>query len=97
MSTLYCLSHAPGADPFQIRLLSLVKEGDAILLIEDGVYAVMPGKTPLHEALTQIQDKGIALYISAPDIEARGVSTTHSTVDYAGMIDLMTQYERIVH
>jgi len=97
MSTLYCLSHAPGADPFQLRLLSLVKEDDGILLIEDGVYAAMPGITQIHDELAQIQTRGNAVYASAPDIEARGVLTKLPTVDYPGIIDLMIQYERIVH
>ncbi len=97
MSTLFILSHAPHTDPGQARTVKLAREGDGILLIEDGVYAAAPIDHPLSEALAAASERGVALYALQPDLRARGIGASMQAVDYAGFVDLIESYERSVH
>ena len=66
------------------------KKGSAILLIEDGVYAVLKNT----KAATQVQSamKDYTFYVLQPDVEARGmqgrVMDGVKAVDYSGFVDL---------
>ncbi len=66
-------------------------EAGAILLIEDGVYAVTKGSA--GEAKLKAANGKFKLYALAPDLEARGVADRVmdgvTAVDYAGFVDLV--------
>jgi len=54
-----------------------------VLLIQDGVRAVAP--------------EGVAsVYVSADDVQARGVKTAYPLVDTAKMSELIVGYERVL-
>jgi tRNA 2-thiouridine synthesizing protein B len=70
-------------------------ESGAILLIEDGVYAVTRGSA--GEAKLKAAGNRFKLYALAPDLEARGVADRVmdgvTTVDYGGFVDLVAEYK----
>jgi tRNA 2-thiouridine synthesizing protein B len=87
--------HTINKSPFQtnslLSCLRVAKDGSAILLIEDGVYAALKGT----KASPTVQEamKKCKVYALAPDLEARGVQDRVldgiETVDYGGFVDLV--------
>ena len=74
--------------------LRLARPGQAVLLIEDGVYAATTGaaeSSGLGDALSQLK-----IYALQPDIDARGMAGKIvdgvTTVDYAGFVDLVAEH-----
>ena len=88
MSTLHTLSAIPDA-PTTGDCLRLLAEGDALLLLGDGVYSA---------SLVSEVD-GIELYALSTDAFARGVSTLPDSitlVDMAGFVALTERFARQV-
>ncbi len=73
---------------------SIMKNGDALLLIEDGVYvAVKKGKAA---ALLD----GHTVSVLGPDLAARGITKDKlvdgvNVIDYAGFVDLVEAYDTV--
>lgn len=72
--------------------------GDAVLLIEDGVYAALRDShfTPrLQEALQSLR-----VYALRPDVEARGIGNKLLEgvvlVDYGGFVDLTVEHSPVM-
>ncbi|MBI4985756.1 MAG: sulfurtransferase complex subunit TusB [Rhodocyclales bacterium] len=69
--------------------------GGAILLIEDGVYAATRGNA--FESKLKAVQGNYKLFALGPDLDARGVGDRVSdgvtVVDYAGFVDLVTEYK----
>jgi tRNA 2-thiouridine synthesizing protein B len=90
--------HIVNKSPAQTRSLEsclrLAKDGQALLLIEDGVYAATPGLAE-SSGLTQAA-KRLKVYALQPDLEARGMSSKLVegvvTIDYAGFVDLVAEH-----
>jgi len=97
MATLFILSHAPHADHYDARTLELARAGDGVLFIEDAVYAAGDRPTALDAALAAARSRGVTCYALQADVEARGVRPQCATVDYAGWVKLLEQYDRAVH
>ena len=97
MSTLFIMSHAPHTDPGEASKLDLAREGDAVVLIEDAVYAAGPAPTPFTDALDEVAERGVEICALEPDVKARGVTTELATVDYGGLVDLIAAHDRSVH
>jgi len=97
MPTLFVLSHAPGADPGEAHKLTFARDGDAVILIEDAVFGAGSVETSLTRVLAGAGERGIDVFALAPDLAARGIETLLETVDYAGFVELLTQYDRAVH
>ena len=74
--------------------LRFAQEGDALLLIEDAVYAV----TRSGAASAQLASAMARLKVCAlqPDIDARGMTGTVidgvTSVDYGGFVDLVAEH-----
>ncbi len=66
---LYTLSHSPTRCDLP-ALLRLTREGDALLLLQDGVLAGLAGSASLDLLL----NAPISLYALQNDLDARGVS-----------------------
>jgi len=73
--------------------LRVAQAGGAILLIEDGVYAVSKGnavETKLKAAMGKFK-----FYALAPDVDARGIADRVmdgvTLVDYAGFVALVAE------
>jgi tRNA 2-thiouridine synthesizing protein B len=74
--------------------LRLAQDGQALLLIEDGVYAATKGggaTSGLAAATARLK-----VYALQPDLEARGMAGALiegvTTVDYAGFVDLVAEH-----
>ncbi len=77
--------------------LKYAKQGSAVLLIEDGVYAAAKGTAVSR----QLQDalKTVPIYALKPDVEARGmqgrVLDGVKLVDYGGFVDLVAEHNTV--
>ena len=88
--------HIVNKSPFERNALDSClrfgRDGSAVLLIEDGVYAVTRGniaESKIKAALGQMK-----IYALQPDLEARGMQNAVlegvQLVDYGGFVDLVT-------
>jgi tRNA 2-thiouridine synthesizing protein B len=93
--------HTVNKSPFDHNTLETclkyAKQGSAVLLIEDGVYAVAKGTA----VSKQLQDalKTVPIYALKPDVEARGMQNRVldgvKLVDYAGFVDLVVEHNTV--
>jgi tRNA 2-thiouridine synthesizing protein B len=93
--------HTVNKSPFERNsldsCLNHAKEGSAVLLFEDGIYAVVKGSA----FSSRIQGaSGISFYVLGPDLQARGISDDHviesvTVVDYGGFVDLVTRHDNV--
>lgn len=90
--------HTINKSPFESRILEtclrFVQEGDPILFIENGVYAVQSRSrfSPLLESIRMSNP----VYALQPDLAARGISEVMDgieTVDYEGFVELVERYK----
>lgn len=78
--------------------LRLAKQGSAILLIEDGVYAALSGTS-----MTDKMKKAIdihTVYVLGPDLKARGLDGTRvvdgiKVIGYDGFVDLTVEHDTV--
>jgi len=77
--------------------LKFAKQGSAVLLIEDGVYAATRDTAvskQVEEAL-----KNVSIYALKPDLEARGMQNRVMDgvrlVDYGGFVDLVVEHDTV--
>ena len=93
--------HTVNKSPFEHKALEaclrFARQGSAVLLIEDGVYAAARDtavSTQLQEAL-----KSVSIYALKPDIEARGMQNRVMDgvrlVDYGGFVDLVAEHSAV--
>lgn len=97
MTTLHTLNKC---DADLIRLcLSAVADGDAILLIEEAVYAALEGHVLNRMLLHRRPD--VALKALKEDLAARGISARipadFSVVSYAEFVALSLAHARVVN
>ncbi len=96
MSVLHTVNKSPFEKAAFESCLKHTGPGDAVLLIEDGVYAAVKG--------TAVADRiaggngAVSLYALGPDLAARGITEsavieTVKVVDYGGFVDLITEYD----
>lgn len=90
--------HIVNKSPFQTSTLDtclrMAQAGQALLLIEDGIYAATAGSAceqRLRQACATLK-----VYALQPDMDARGVTGKLidgvTLVDYAGFVDLTVSY-----
>lgn len=90
--------HIVNKSPSQTRTLDsclrLSQAGQALLLIEDGVYAATtrsPAAAAVREALGRLK-----VYALQPDLEARGMQGAVldgvTLIDYGGFVDLVAEH-----
>lgn len=93
--------HTVNKSPFEHRALEaclkFARQGSAVLLIEDGVYAAAKGTAVsprMQEALKSVQ-----IYALKPDVEARGMQNRVMDgvrlVDYGGFVDLVAEHSAV--
>lgn len=90
MSVLHIVNKSPSSCATLHSCLRYARPGDALLLIEDGVYAATGGNlagAALRGALERLQ-----VHALRPDLEARGMVAQLiegvTLVDYGGFVDL---------
>lgn len=98
MPLLHLLHPAPSASTDLMRCLNSLNEGDALLLIGDGVYAALPGALG-EQPLRQLRQTKV--YVLRPDLEARALAgwpliPCFEPVDFDGFVDLVTAYDACV-
>ena len=97
MSTLHTVNKSPFATETMLSCLNHCVDGDAVLMIEDGVYGAL-ANSRISEAV-QAKVGSVALFVLGPDAEARGLNQDKclsdvGRVDYDGFVDLVTQHDR---
>jgi len=93
--------HTVNKSPFEKNSLDsclrMTKKGNAILFIEDGVYAATKG-TAVSEQVKQAMGD-VTIYALEPDLKARGVTDKVmdgiKLVDYAGFVDLVAEHDKV--
>ena len=70
----------------------MAKSGDAILLIEEGVYAAIAKSEFAEKVTSRLAD--FSFYVLGPDVNARGLADIPliediKVVDYEGFVDLV--------
>jgi tRNA 2-thiouridine synthesizing protein B len=94
MATLHTVNKSPFHRDSLASCLRFVQPQDAILLIEDGIYAAIAG-TAVSHLLEELQN--VPVFVLAPDLQARGILSTRlipgiREVDYGGFVDLVAEY-----
>lgn len=93
MATLHLINKSPGRSDALTACLRVMTENDAIVLIEDGVYAALAGT----EAAERLGGLASAL---AADVEARGLQSRLGNgiaqVDDSGLVELCTRCDRVM-
>jgi tRNA 2-thiouridine synthesizing protein B len=97
MSTLHTVNKSPFASGSLLSALRHCKPGDAVLLIEDGVYGALSGSTIANDVKASLD--GVALYVLAPDANARGLTENKilaeaKSVGYDGFVGLVAEHAR---
>lgn len=93
--------HIVNKSPFEKRSLDsclrIASKDSAILLIEDGVYAVTKGNALEAKIKKAMLDKKV--YALAPDVDARGMQNAVmdgvNLVDYGGFVELVVEHSSV--
>lgn len=91
MAALHLVNRSPTESRALEQCLARCGAGDAVLLMEEAVYAVSGGL---------LVPDGVALYVLQPDLEARGLTGALPDgivpVDYRGFVALTTRHQPIL-
>jgi tRNA 2-thiouridine synthesizing protein B len=93
--------HTVNKSPFEHTALEtclrFARQGSAVLLIEDGVYAAAKG-TSVSPRIEQAL-KTVTICALKPDVEARGMQNRVMDgvrlVDYGGFVDLVVEHDAV--
>jgi tRNA 2-thiouridine synthesizing protein B len=94
MSMLHVVNKSPYERSSLETCVGYCREGDTLLLIEDGVYAVVAA----GKAAAKLQ--GLKVAALGPDLQARGIGEDKlvegiEIVDYAGFVDLVEATDKV--
>ncbi|MGO8954797.1 MAG: sulfurtransferase complex subunit TusB [Rhodomicrobium sp.] len=97
MSTLHTVNKSPFEKNALKSCLGHLCSGDAVLMIEDGVFGARKGSSAASMVQAALQTAKV--YALAPDLSARGIKPLDvidgvQLVDYGGFVDLVTQHGR---
>ncbi len=96
--TLHTVNKSPFSSECLTQCLKVADDNHIIILLEDGIYGALP-QSPLTQALDEFCNSGGKVYAVTSDIEARGLNNqikpSVNQIDYAGFVDLCTQYNPI--
>jgi tRNA 2-thiouridine synthesizing protein B len=91
---LHIVNKSPEGSTALADCLRFCRSGDAVMLIEDGVYAALAG-----EWLEQLLATGAQVHALTPDLAARGVAERCdgrvAVLDYAGFVQLCCDHNPI--
>lgn len=98
MSILHTVNKSPFERNSLESCLKFAKQGDPVLLFEDGVYVVLKGTSAEQELKTALAKQSI--YVLGPDLTARGFSEDRiiegiKVVDYAGFVELAADNDKV--
>ncbi len=97
MSVLHIVNKSPFERNSFASCLRMAKDGAALLLIEDGIYAAQnagDNAADLEGALSRLK-----VYALGPDVTARGlndkIDSNITLVDYDGFVQLVTEHDKV--
>ena len=98
MSVLHIVNKSPFDRNSLDSCLRLAKADSAILLIEDGIYAVRKNSAAADRLQQTLASHPV--YALEADLQARGVNTDNmidgiSLVNYDGFVKLTTEYDKL--
>ena len=98
MSVLHIVNKSPYDRNSLDTCLRLAQPGSAILLIEDGIYAVQENSSAASRVQQALEKHPV--YALQPDLQARGVTEKGmldgiQLVDYDGFVKLTTEYDKL--
>jgi tRNA 2-thiouridine synthesizing protein B len=98
MATLHLINHSPADSRALEHGLARAGQGDAVLLMEDAVYAAVAGAG--SDTILRAAAGRVAVYALIPDLEARGLEPSSVTdavrpVDYRGFVALTVAHNPI--
>ncbi len=96
MSQLHTVNKSPLDRNALESAVGHASKGNAILLIEDGIYGAMKGTAKSALITDAIGD--ISFYVMGPDLKARGIDESKvidgiKVVDYKGFVDLVAEHD----
>jgi tRNA 2-thiouridine synthesizing protein B len=94
---LHTVNKSPFDDSALESCLRFARQGSAVLLIEDGVYAAARDTVVSRRIQEAMQN--VAIYALKPDLDARGmqhrVMDGVRVVDYGGFVDLVAEHDAV--
>ena len=78
MATLHTVNKSPFATQTLQSCLSHAKDGDAVLMIEDGVYGGMAGSRHRKSAVVADRAGAVTIHVLAEDLAARGLDAPNA-------------------
>jgi len=98
MSILHTVNKSPFERDSLDSCLRFASPGSTVLLIEDGVYAVLKGTSAEGRIATALDKLNVC--VLAPDLVARGFSEERmiegvKAVDYSGFVDLAAENDKV--
>jgi tRNA 2-thiouridine synthesizing protein B len=91
---LHIVNKSPHQSPSLASCLRAARDGHALLLTEDAVYAATAADAA--GCGLQAAARRLKVYVLQPDLEARGMVARRiegvEPVDYAGFVDLVAQH-----
>ena len=96
MSQLHTVNKSPLDRNALESAVGHASKGNAVLLIEDGIYGAMKGTAKSALITDAIGD--ISFYVMGPDLKARGIDESKvidgiKVVDYKGFVDLVAEHD----
>ena len=96
MSILHTVNKSPFQKNDLASCLNHANDGDAVLLIEDGVYGAVAGTA----AATQVAAAAAKVYVLGADLDARGIASEKvadgiEVVGYDGFVDLASEHTAV--
>lgn len=97
MSTLHTVNKSPFATQTLMSCLNHCRDGDAVLMIEDGVYGALD-RSGMAD-FVRAKAAQVSIYVLTPDAQARGLAEDKllndvQGIDYAGFVNLVTEHDR---
>jgi tRNA 2-thiouridine synthesizing protein B len=96
MSVLHTVNKSPFQKNDLESCLAHANSGDAMLMIEDGVYGAISGT----KAAIQVSKSNANIYVLGADLAARGIAKDKiaediEIVDYDGFVDLVVENDAV--
>ncbi|NOX92779.1 MAG: sulfurtransferase complex subunit TusB [Gammaproteobacteria bacterium] len=96
MSQLHTVNKSPLERNALESAITHAVKGNALLMIEDGVYGAMQGTH--KSAMVSEAMSDISFYVMGPDLKARGIDETRiiegiKIVDYSGFVALVAEHD----
>jgi tRNA 2-thiouridine synthesizing protein B len=96
MSQLHTVNKSPLDRNALESAIKHASKGNAVLMIEDGVYGAMQGTQ--KSAMVSDAMGDISFFVMGPDLKARGIDESRiidgvKIVDYSGFVELVAEHD----